>query len=50
MFREAAIPQNVRTHLADEAIVSLRKQREIEKSDTLTFDAFLQAFYAQYRL
>ena len=50
MFREAAIPQNVRTHLADEAIASLRKQREIENSDTLTFDAFLHAFYAQYRL
>ena len=50
MFRETAISQNVRTHLADEAIASLRKQREIENSDTLTFDAFLQAFYAQYRL
>ncbi len=50
MFRETAIPQNIRTHLADEAIASLRKQREIEKSDTSTFEAFLQAFYSQYRL
>ena len=50
MFRETAIPQNIRTYLADEAIASLRKQREIEKSDTSTFEAFLQAFYSQYRL
>ena len=50
MFRETAIPQNIRTHLADEAIASLRKQREIENSDASTFDAFLRAFYAQYRL
>lgn len=49
-FRETAIPQNIRTHLADEAIASLRKQREIENSDASTFDAFLHAFYAQYRL
>ena len=50
IFREAAIPQNTRTHLADEAIASLRKQREIENNDTVPFEAFLQAFYAQYRL
>ncbi len=50
MFRETAIPQNIRTYLADEAIASLRKHREMEKSDTSTFEAFLQAFYSQYRL
>ena len=50
MFRETAIPQNIRTHLADEAIASLRKQREIENSDASSFEAFLHAFYAQYRL
>lgn len=49
MFRDAAIPQNVRTHLADEAIASLRKQREIESNDTSTFEAFLETFYSQYR-
>ncbi len=50
MFREAAIPQTIRTHLADEAIASLRRQREVENSDASTFDTFLQTFYAQYRL
>ena len=48
MFQDFALPLNARTQLADEAIASLRKQREIEKSDTSTFDAFLQAFYTQY--
>jgi glutamate--cysteine ligase len=48
MFQDFALPLNARTRLADEAIASLRKQREIEKSDTSTFDAFLQAFYTQY--
>lgn len=49
MFKDAAIPQSIRTSLADEAIVSLRKQREIEHSDTSTFESFLAAFYAQYQ-
>jgi hypothetical protein len=49
MFRDAAIPQNTRTQLADEAIASLRKQREIESNDTSTFEAFLETFYSQYR-
>jgi glutamate--cysteine ligase len=48
MFQDFTLPLNTRTQLADEAIASLRKQREIEKSDASTFDAFLQAFYAQY--
>jgi len=50
VFRDATIPPITRDQLADEAIVSLRKQREIEQSDTMTFDAFLQAFYQQYRM
>jgi len=50
VFRDAKIPPITRGQLADEAIVSLRKQREIEQSDTMTFDAFLQAFYQQYRM
>jgi len=50
VFRDATIPPITRGQLADEAIVSLRKQREIEQSDTMTFDAFLQAFYQQYRM
>ena len=48
-FQDAKIPQNTRTRLADEAIASLRKQREIERSDTSTFEAFLRGFYEQYR-
>ena len=36
-------------HLA-EAIASLRRQRDIEFTDSVSFDAFLHEFYAQYRL
>ena len=48
-FKNYHIPSTIKTALADEAITSLRRQREIESADTLSFDAFLSKFYAQYR-
>jgi glutamate--cysteine ligase len=47
-FQRFTLPQPIRTRLADEAISSLRKQREIEAADTLAFEDFLIEFYAQY--
>ena len=49
MFTDFTVPQDARTRLADEAIASLRKQRELESSDTLSFEAFLKTFYEQYQ-
>ena len=48
-FKNYPIPSEIKTALADEAIASLRRQREIESADSLSFDAFLSEFYAQYR-
>jgi len=48
-FDAHPLPSDIRTVLADEAIASLRRQRDIESADTLSFDAFLHEFYAQYR-
>jgi glutamate--cysteine ligase len=48
-FEDHAIPSKIKTGLADEAIASLRRQREIEINDKLSFDEFLREFYAQYR-
>ena len=47
-FQRFTLPQTIKTSLADEAITSLRKQREIEAADTLAFEDFLNGFYAQY--
>ena len=47
-FDAHPIPSETRTSLADEAIASLRRQRDIESSDSVSFDAFLSEFYAQY--
>ncbi|MDG1654714.1 MAG: glutamate--cysteine ligase, partial [Luminiphilus sp.] len=47
-FQRFTLPQTIKTSLADEAIASLRKQREIEATDTLAFEDFLNEFYAQY--
>lgn len=49
MFRNFTVPPDKRTRLADEAIASLRKQRELENSDTVNFEAYLKAFYEQYQ-
>ena len=49
-FKAHPLPSKIRTGLADEAIASLRRQRAIESADSLSFDAFLHEFYAQYRL
>ena len=48
-FDAHPIPSEVKTGLANEAIASLRRQRDIESADSLSFDAFLSEFYAQYR-
>ena len=48
-FDAHPIPSEIKTSLADEAIASLRRQRDIESADSLSFDAFLHGFYAQYR-
>ena len=48
-FEQHTIPSEVKTALADEAISSLRRQREIEATDSISFDAFLSEFYRQYR-
>ena len=48
-FDTHSIPSEIKTGLADEAIASLRRQRDIESADSLSFDAFLSEFYAQYR-
>ncbi|MGB1350233.1 MAG: glutamate--cysteine ligase [Luminiphilus sp.] len=48
-FEDHPMPSHIKTGLADEAIASLRRQREIEAADGLSFDAFLSEFYAQYR-
>ena len=48
-FEDHPMPSHIKTGLADEAIASLRRQREIEAADDLSFDAFLSEFYAQYR-
>ena len=47
-FDAHPIPSETRTSLADEAIASLRRQRDIESADSVSFDAFLSEFYAQY--
>ena len=48
-FDAYLLPSEIKTGLADEAIASLRRQRDIESADSLSFDAFLSEFYAQYR-
>ena len=48
-FERHAIPSKVRAALADEAIASLRRQRELEAANDMSFDAFLSEFYSQYR-
>ena len=48
-FEHQAIPSQIKTALADEAIASLRRQREIESNESLSFEDFLGQFYAQYR-
>ena len=48
-FDAHPIPSEIGTSLADEAIASLRRQRDIESADSVSFDAFLHEFYAQYR-
>jgi glutamate--cysteine ligase len=48
-FDAHPLPSEIRTGLADEAIASLRRQRDIESADSVSFDAFLHEFYAQYR-
>ena len=47
-FKRQAPSQQVNAALADEAIASLRRQREVEASDTVPFSTFLRQFYAQY--
>jgi len=48
-FDAHPLPNEIRTGLADEAIASLRRQRDIESADSVSFDAFVHEFYAQYR-
>ena len=48
-FAKHLLPNEIKTSLAAEAIASLRRQRDIESADSLSFDAFLREFYAQYR-
>ena len=48
-FDAHPIPSEIKTSLADEAIASLRRQRDIESADSVSFDRFLHEFYAQYR-
>ena len=46
--RNTQLKQNDRIALADEALASLRRQRELEESETESFDDYLKRFYAQY--
>ena len=48
-FEKCSIASKIRTGLADEAVASLRRQRDMENHDTLSFEEFLREFYAQYR-
>ena len=48
-FAAHPLSSEIRAGLADEAIASLRRQRAVESADSLSFDAFLHEFYAQYR-
>ena len=48
-FYAHPIPSEIKTALAAEASASLRRQRDIESADSLSFDSFLSEFYAQYR-
>lgn len=46
--RQKGLSERARIALADEAVASLRRQRDIEESENESFDTFLARFYAQY--
>ncbi len=47
-FLDSPLPKDIEQQFSDEAEVSLQKQRDIEASDTQTFDEFLANYYRQY--
>ena len=48
LHRRTEMTPETRIALADEAVSSLRRQRDIEESDSESFDSYLERFYAQY--
>ena len=48
LHRKTEMTSETRIALADEAVASLRRQRDIEESDSESFDRYLERFYAQY--
>ena len=47
-FLDTPQPKDIEQQFKDEAEASLQKQRDIEASDTQTFDEFLADYYRQY--
>jgi hypothetical protein len=48
LHRKTEMTSETRIALADEAVSSLRRQRDIEESDSESFERYLERFYAQY--
>ena len=49
LHRRTEMTPETRIALADEAVSSLRRQRDIEESDSEAFDSYLKRFYSQYK-